>query len=220
MTVAVTGAPCPVRVDGRSVAFAEPVSLAAGDEVALGVPPSGLRTYVAVAGGIGVEPVLGSRSTDTLSGTGPAPVGVGDVLPVGAAVGSPASGDVGRSSGREGVLRVWRGPRADWFTDEALRALTSAAYTVHADSDRVGLRLDGPVLERAREGELPSEGIVLGAVQVPAEGKPLVFLRDHPTTGGYPVVAVVDPHDLDRCAQLRPGDEVRFRWVSPAARTE
>ena len=88
----------------------------------------------------------------------------------------------------------------------------AASYVVDADSDRVGLRLDGPSLERRRAGELPSEGIVLGAVQVPADGRPLVFLRDHPTTGGYPVVAVVDVADLGRCAQLRPGDEITFRW--------
>ena len=222
MTLAVTGAPCPVTAGTRPVPFAEPVTLAAGTELALGPPTSGLRTYVAAAGGIDVEPVLGSRSTDTLSGVGPEPVAAGDVLPVGEPTGEPTPLDVStsRSATTTGVrLRVWVGPRADWFTDEALRTLTSATYTVDPDSDRVGLRLDGPVLDRVREGELPSEGIVLGAVQVPAEGRPLVFLRDHPTTGGYPVVAVVDPDDLGRCGQLRPGDEVRFRWVAPPART-
>jgi biotin-dependent carboxylase-like uncharacterized protein len=221
MTVAVTGAPCPVTAGGRPVAFGEPVTLAAGAVLALGPPTSGLRTYVAVAGGIGVDPVLGSRATDTLSGVGPEPVAAGDVLPVGEPTGDPTPLDVStnRPSSTDVPLRVWLGPRADWFTEEALRTLTSATYTVDADSDRVGLRLDGPVLDRLREGELPSEGIVLGAVQVPAEGRPLVFLRDHPTTGGYPVVAVVDPDDLGRCAQLRPGDEVRFRWVAPPART-
>jgi biotin-dependent carboxylase-like uncharacterized protein len=221
MTLAVTGAPCPVTAGGRPLAFGEPVTLAAGVELALGPPTSGLRSYVAVAGGICVEPVLGSRSTDMLSGVGPEPVAAGDVLPVGEPTGEPTPLDVStsRSSTTDVPLRVWAGPRADWFTDEALRTLTGATYTVDADSDRVALRLDGPVLERVREGELPSEGIVLGAVQVPAEGRPLVFLRDHPTTGGYPVVAVVDPDDLGRCAQLRPGDEVRFRWVAPPART-
>jgi biotin-dependent carboxylase-like uncharacterized protein len=221
MTLAVTGAPCRVTAGGRPVAFGEPVTLAAGAELALGPPTSGLRSYVAVAGGIGVEPVLGSRSTDTLAGIGPERVGVGDVLPVGEPTGEPTPLDVSTSRPSTDVpLRVWAGPRADWFTDGALRTLTTATYTVDADSDRVGLRLDGPVLDRVREGELPSEGIVLGAVQVPAEGRPLVFLRDHPTTGGYPVVAVVDPEDLGRCAQLRPGDAVRFRWVAAPARTD
>ena len=95
--------------------------------------------------------------------------------------------------------------------DPAARAaLTSASYVVSPDSDRVGLRLTGPVLERRDDRELPSEGIVLGAVQVPPSGRPVVFLHDHPVTGGYPVVAVVHPDDLPRCEQLRPGDEVRF----------
>ncbi|NUS50992.1 MAG: biotin-dependent carboxyltransferase family protein [Nocardioidaceae bacterium] len=102
------------------------------------------------------------------------------------------------------------GPRDDWFTADALDTLTSSTYRVAGDSNRVGLRLDGPALERARDGELPSEGIVLGAVQVPPSGLPLVFLHDHPTTGGYPVVGVVAPRDLWQCAQLRPGEAVRF----------
>jgi allophanate hydrolase subunit 2 len=97
-----------------------------------------------------------------------------------------------------------------WFTDDALETLTRSTYTVSSDSNRVGLRLDGPRLRRRRTEELPSEGVVLGAVQVPASGQPLVFLHDHPTTGGYPVIGVVVPADLTACAQLRPGDEVRL----------
>ncbi len=113
------------------------------------------------------------------------------------------------------VLRVGPGPRADWFVD-GLAALVGrptggATYTVAGEADRIGVRLEGPRLTRAVTSELPSEGLVLGAVQVPADGRPLVFLRDHPTTGGYPVVAVVRPDDLDRVAQLRPGDAVSFR---------
>jgi len=216
VTVAVTGSPCSLTGGGRPVAFGEPVSLAGGDELVLGTPVSGLRCYVALAGGVEVEPVLGSRSTDTLSGVGPPRVQAGDVLPLGPPVGepSPAEGVTWSWPGAV-VLGLWPGPRADWFTDGALATLTTATYAVDADTDRVGLRLDGPALGRSREGELPSEGIVLGAVQVPADGRPLVFLRDHPTTGGYPVVAVVDPRDLSACAQLRPGDEVRFRPLSP-----
>jgi biotin-dependent carboxylase-like uncharacterized protein len=213
MTVAVTGAACSVTAGGRPAAFGEPVSLAGGDELVLGTPVSGLRCYVALAGGVAVEPVLGSRSTDTLSGVGPPRVQAGDVLPVGPAAGEPSPAE-GATRLRPGtvVLGLWPGPRADWFADEALATLTTTPYAVDADSDRVGLRLRGPAIERSRAGELPSEGIVLGAVQVPADGRPLVFLRDHPTTGGYPVVAVVDAADLGRCAQLRPGDQVSFRW--------
>jgi allophanate hydrolase subunit 2 len=156
--------------------------------------------------------VLGSRATDTLSGLGPAVLETGMRLPLGPAAGDPASAQAVPDAldGRV-ELRCSTGPRADWFTQEALSTLTRATYEVTPDSDRVGLRLSGPPLGRATAGELSSEGIVLGAVQVPADGRPLVFLNDHPTTGGYPVIAVVDAADLFKCAQLRPGDQVRFR---------
>ena len=109
-----------------------------------------------------------------------------------------------------GPLRVTPGPRADWFAADALARLCSSSYSVSPDSNRIALRLDGPPLERIRDDELPSEGLVVGAVQVPPDGRPVVFLADHPTTGGYPVVAVVRGADLWQCAQLRPGEPVRF----------
>lgn len=208
----VTGAECVVTVADRAVAFAEPVLARAGARVRVGPATRGVRSYVAVAGGLAVDPVLGSRSTDTLAHVGPAVLRAGDVLPLGEPAGPPAGVDVGpvRRYTRPAVLRIEAGPRDDWFRDTALTTLTGSTYAVSGDSNRVGLRLEGPALERSHEGELPSEGIVLGAVQVPASGQPLVFLNDHPTTGGYPVVAVVDPEDLWQCAQLRPGDAVRF----------
>ena len=208
----VTGAECVVTVADRAVAFAEPVLARAGARVRVGGATRGVRSYVAVAGGLAVDPVLGSRSTDTLAHVGPAVLRAGDVLPLGEPAGPPAGVDVGpvRRYTRPAVLRIETGPRDDWFRDTALTTLTGSTYAVSGDSNRVGLRLEGPALERSHEGELPSEGIVLGAVQVPASGQPLVFLNDHPTTGGYPVVAVVDPEDLWQCAQLRPGDAVRF----------
>ena len=213
VTVAVTGAECAVHVGRRAAHHGAAVSVPAGGVVSVGAATRGVRCYLAVAGGIAVDPVLGSRATDTLSGLGPAVVTPGSVLPVGPAVALP-SGAVAPAPvpGGAAVLRCGPGPRRDWFTEEALRTLTTSAYQVGPDSDRVGLRLGGPALPRAVTGELASEGLVLGAVQVPADGRPLVFLNDHPTTGGYPVLAVVDRSDLGRCAQLRPGNEVRFRW--------
>jgi allophanate hydrolase subunit 2 len=109
------------------------------------------------------------------------------------------------------VLRVLPGPRRDWLTPTAWTALTSEDWALSTDSDRVGLRLAGPRLSRARTDELPSEGLVPGAVQVPPDGVPVLFLTDHPVTGGYPVLAVVTTDDLPAVAQLRPGDGVRFR---------
>jgi biotin-dependent carboxylase-like uncharacterized protein len=211
--VAVTGAPAPVTVDGRDAPFAAPVTLRPGQVLGLGVPPVGLRSYLAVRGGIDVPPVLGSRSTDTLSGLGPAPLRAGDVLPVGTLAAAEPFVDVApvRAPSPEPVVRVLPGPRRDWLAPDAWSVLTRADWTVTAHSDRVGLRLAGPRLDRARADELPSEGLVPGAVQVPPDGAPVLFLADHPVTGGYPVLAVVATADLPAVAQLRPGDRLRFR---------
>jgi biotin-dependent carboxylase-like uncharacterized protein len=211
--LAVTGAPVPLTAAGRPAALNAPVTLPAGAELALGLPPTGLRSYVAVRGGVDVPPVLGSRSTDQLSGLGPAPLTPGDRLPVGGLAGDEPVVDVAPVAppASEPVLRVLPGPRRDWLTAASWRAFTSADWLVSADSDRVGLRLTGPRLERARSPELPSEGLVAGVVQVPPDGAPVLFLVDHPLTGGYPVLAVVVTADLPAAAQLRPGDPVRFR---------
>ncbi|BCJ26960.1 hypothetical protein Asera_10680 [Actinocatenispora sera] len=278
LLVAVTGAPAPVRVAGAEVPHGAAVRVPAGAELAVGTARTGLRSYLAVGGGVAVPPVLGSRATDTLSGLGPAPLRKGDAIPIGppravraaddeaiaaaptgaggtdaartgtghtgtgsidaartgtghtgaggidaartgtGRTGAGPDGDAGHGdAGRAGaggaaavVLRVHPGPRVDWFTPAAVRTLLSADYRVSPTSNRVGMRLAGPALARAVDAELPSEGVVLGAVQVPAGGEPLVFLADHPTTGGYPVIAVVDPDDVPRAAQARPGTPVRF----------
>ncbi|MFV6032978.1 biotin-dependent carboxyltransferase family protein [Streptomyces sp. NPDC056264] len=218
VTVAVGGAPCPVRVDGRPAAWGTAVRVPAGAVLDVGAATRGLRGYVAIGGGIEVEPVLGSRSTDLLSGLGPPPAAEETVLPLGPDTGAAAargSVDAPPWPGPPGelVLRVRLGPRDDWFTAAALRTLVTRAYRVSSAGNRIGLRLDGPALERARHGELASEGMVLGAVQVPPDGRPVVFLADHPTTGGYPVVGVVREADLGRVAQAVPGTLVRFTPV-------
>lgn len=212
VTVAVGGAPCPVSVDGRPVAWGAAVRVEAGALVEIGAATRGLRAYVGFGGGVAVEAVLGSRSTDLLSGLGPAPLAEGTVLPLGAEPAVRGSVDTPPWPGPpdELVLRVRLGPRHDWFTAGALRTLATRAYRVSSASNRIGLRTEGPPLERARAGELPSEGMVLGAVQVPPDGLPVVFLADHPTTGGYPVVAVVRESDLAAAAQAVPGTVVRF----------
>ncbi|MFF8995376.1 biotin-dependent carboxyltransferase family protein [Streptomyces sp. NPDC014983] len=215
VTAAVGGAPCPVSVGGRPVAWGAPVLVPAGEVLEVGAVVAGVRSYVAVRGGIAVEPVLGSRATDLLSGLGPAPLAEGVVLPLGRPAGPPARVDAAPQPGppAELVLRVAPGPRADWFTARGRYDLTARAYRVSPASNRIGLRTEGPALERAREGELPSEGMVLGAVQVPPDGRPVVFLADHPTTGGYPVIAVVRAADLPAAAQAAPGTPLRFAAV-------
>ncbi|NMO89877.1 biotin-dependent carboxyltransferase family protein [Actinomycetospora sp. TBRC 11914] len=221
--VALTGAPVPVTVGERPGDLHRAVVVPAGAEVRLGTPPSGLRTYVAVRGGLAVDPVLGSRATDTVAGLGPPVLGAGAELPVGVPPSSPVpSVDVAPEAGLAGevVLGVVPGPRDDWFTDAALATFLRTAWTVTEDANRVGFRLDGPELARTaeREGaELPSEGVIRGSVQVPPSGRPTVFLADHPVTGGYPVIGVVLDADTDRAGQARPGSTVRFRRVGLSA---
>ncbi|HYH25714.1 MAG TPA: biotin-dependent carboxyltransferase family protein [Blastococcus sp.] len=212
LVVVTTGARCPA-----AFAHNAPALLRAGAVLRLGMPAGGLRTYVAIRGGFAVAPVLGSRSTDVLSGLGPPVVQAGDVLPVGrpelgmpgidlAPVADPGAGELS--------VRVLPGPRRDWFADTAWATLTGQPYTVTSESNRIGLRLDGPALERRRTDELPSEGMVRGALQIPPSGRPVLFLADHPVTGGYPVVGYVADDDVDLCAQLRPGQTVRFRHTT------
>lgn len=211
-TVAVTGAWAPVTVDGRPASWSAPVSVPAGARVDVATARRGIRSYLAVSGGIAVPPVLGSRATDLLSGLGPAPLAVGERLPLGEVTGPPGPVDVAPTGTlpEELALRIVLGPRADWFTAEAPRILTTGRYVVSTASNRIGMRLDGPPLPRRITTELRSEGVVLGAVQVPAAGTPVIFLADHPTMGGYPVIGVVHPDDLPRTAQAAPGTPVRF----------
>jgi biotin-dependent carboxylase-like uncharacterized protein len=214
--LAVTGARSAVRVNGAPAHFGVAVGVPAGAVVEVGPAETGVRAYVAFAGGVSVAPVLGSRSTDTLSGLGPPPLRPGFVLPLGRsspdAVHPEGTGEGVAPAGEpdEVVVRLRFGPRHDWFSVTSRDALLESPYTLSVKSNRVGARLTGPSLSRAIAGELPSEGIVLGALQVPADGQPLVFLADHPTTGGYPVIGVVDAADLPRLAQARPGTTVRI----------
>ncbi|RSN23862.1 allophanate hydrolase [Amycolatopsis sp. WAC 01416] len=212
-TVAVTGAPCSITAGGRAFGPDSPIPVGPGDELVLGMASQGLRCYVAVRGGIDVPPVLGARATDTLGKLGPPALSAGMTLPVGEQVSTHPAVDLAPRAplAVEPVLRVTAGPRASWFTVDSLSTLVSSGYVATADVDRVGVRLEGPVLSRARGGELPPEAAVPGALQVPPSGQPILFLADHPVTGGYPVIAVVDEADLDQAAQVRPGQRVRFR---------
>jgi biotin-dependent carboxylase-like uncharacterized protein len=228
---AVTGAPGPLVLDDRPVDEHLAVRAHAGQTLRIGTAVAGVRRYLTVRGGIAVPPVLGSRSRDTLAGLGPAPLRAGDLLPVGEHPGSdlPLLDFVPVAEPGDGVIevRAHRGPRADWFTPEALEVFFTAGWRAAADSDRIGMRLDppgppatrhavrpgpaAPPLERSVTRELPSEPMVPGAVQVSPDGRPTVLLADHPVTGGYPVIAVVADASLDAFAQLRPGQQVSFR---------
>jgi biotin-dependent carboxylase-like uncharacterized protein len=207
LVIAITGAPC------AGVPLNAPTIVTAGQVLRFGPPRTGLRTYVAVRGGLAVPAVLGSRSTDLLSGLGPAPLTSGQTVPVGCDYGPMPGVDlapVADPPGGEVVVRVTPGPRRDWFTDAGWASFTSQSYVVSSNSNRVGVRLEGDPLERAREGELASEGMALGAIQIPPSGLPVIFLTDHPVTGGYPVIAYLTEAAVPTCAQLRPGQPLRF----------
>ncbi len=204
--IALAGADCGADVDGRAVNWGAPVPLREGQRLRLGFSLAGLRAYVAVAGGVAVDSVLGSRSRDTLSGLGPAPLRPGMLLPSGGNAIRPTVDAVPTSRPSGGALRMvaQAGPHDDWLQD----CLDGSQWAVSQDSNRVGVRLQGSAARRhaSRIGsELPSEPMVRGAVQLPPSGHPVVFLADHPVTGGYPVVAVLDDASCDRIAQARPG---------------
>ncbi|CAM3377890.1 5-oxoprolinase/urea amidolyase family protein [Tsukamurella hominis] len=216
--LAVTGAEAALVVESpdgrwRTVERGRPFALDDGDLLEIGPVTAGLRVVIAVRGGVDVPPVLGSRSTDTLAHLGPAAIAAGDVLPVGRAprtvVGEPESLPAVPDGSSPTVLDVLHGPDAEIFPAGAWEHLLEEHWEVTPHSDRVGVRLAGQPLARA-DGEVQSQALVPGAIQVPPSGEPVVFVVDHPTTGGYPVLAVVAEHHLDRLAQLPLGSPVRF----------
>lgn len=200
----------------RSIRHGVPFATVDGDELTLGHPTQGLRYVIGVRGGIAAPAALGSRASDTLAGLGPDPLAAGDVIGVGdtavAAVDPVAQPRELPAFGDLVELDITLGPRDDWFTASAIETLATQEWTVTPRSDRVGIRLHGDVpLERETVGELPSEGAVTGAIQVPPDGQPVLFLPDHPLTGGYPIIGAVTDRCLDLAAQLPPGVRIRFR---------
>jgi biotin-dependent carboxylase-like uncharacterized protein len=219
LVVAVTGATTPLTIRGADEHHAPlctPFLLRDGERLAFGVPRTGFRSYLTVRGGIAVAPVLGSRSTDTMSSLGPLPLRRGVVLPVGA-------DEIGEVWYRDEVpaepakadavaLPITLGPRDDLFSPAAIDQFLASTWTVTTAADRVGLRLSSTSgsLPMEAVGELPSEGMATGSIQVPPSGNPILFLNDHPVTGGYPVIGVVEADALRFAAQLAPGDRVVF----------
>jgi biotin-dependent carboxylase-like uncharacterized protein len=215
--IAVTGADTNPTVNGKLFGTNSIHRVRDGQVISLGTPRAGLRTYLAVRGGICVGPVLGSRSYDVLSAIGPSPLQAGDQLPVGEHTTDYPELDqapVAAITGNTVELLVVPGPRDDWFVDPD--ALVHADWVVSERSDRVGLRLVGrPLQYRYPDRQLPSEGAARGAIQVPPNGLPVILGPDHPVTGGYPVAGVMIDEDIDKLAQLRPGQQVRLHWARP-----
>ncbi|GAA4284545.1 urea amidolyase family protein [Brevibacterium daeguense] len=231
--LAVTGAEAPLTVSGsaprssasvpRSHPLAHPVLLRAGEELQVGAAGVGMRSYVAARGGFAAREVLGSAATDVLSGLGPEPVQSGDRLkvrvPKGVGAVELSAPNPLRIIGTEATLRCVPGPREEWFDPTERARFAAVTWSVTGQSNRIGLRLapsgDAEPLRRRGNGELASEGMISGSVQVPPNGNPVLFLADHPVTGGYPVIATVVAEDLDIVGQLPPGSTVRFLPVDP-----
>ena len=219
VAIAVTGADTDPAVNGVPFGTNSIHHAQDGEVISLGAPHSGLRSYLAVRGGIDVAPVLGSRSYDVMSAIGPLPLQPGDVLPIGEHTDDfPELDQAPVAAIADDVLelRVVPGPRDDWFLDPDVLVRTN--WQVTNRSDRVGMRLVGMPLEyRWPDRQLPSEGATRGAIQVPPNGFPVILGPDHPVTGGYPVIGVVVDDDIDMVAQVRPGQTVRLHWSRPRA---
>lgn len=215
--IAVTGADTDPAVNGKPFGTNSIQHVGDGDVISLGSPYSGMRSYLAVRGGINVSPILGSRSYDVMSAIGPRPLRAGDVLPVGSHTNGYPELDQAPVATIEGQLldlRVIPGPRVDWFVDPD--ALVHNVWAASDRSDRVGMRLSGtPMRYRWPDRQLPSEGATRGAIQVPPNGLPVILGPDHPVTGGYPVAGVIVEADIDKVAQIRPGQTVRLHWARP-----
>ena len=215
-TMAIAGGQFEVTCDDRPLASGTSFSVTRGQRVRFGRLVEGARAYLAVAGGIQTPPVLGSRATHLVShmgGFSGRALRAGDRVPiVSAAPTRPQRKSAGLTLPTKGraLLRVMAGPQDGWFQADALRAIASVSFRISPQSNRMGYRLQGPPLVRAREDELISEPVGIGAIQVPAAGEPILLMADRQTAGGYPKIGYVISADLPIAGQLAPGDFIEF----------
>lgn len=211
--IAITGTDADAMLDGRPVRPGWREAVRAGQTLTLAAPRERMRTVLAVAGGIDVPPALGSRSTDLKAGFGGfegRTLRDGDTLPWRPPAGAPTRRVGLRAPPWDARVRVLPGPEHDDFSAAAHEAFWSADWTLTPQSNRMGFRFAGPVLDRVTTGDLPSHGVLPGVIQVPPSGQPIVLLADAQTTGGYPKIGVVIAADLWKLAQLRLGAPLRF----------
>jgi len=209
--MSLTGAPAPVTVDGEPVT-SRAFWLPAGSTLSVGTPHAGMRSYLAIDGGFVAPPVLGSVSWDSLAQIGTPPLLSGQRVAVGpSSQGSPVAAPA-RVHAVTPVVDFRWGPRHNVFEQADLALFATQKWRVSTETNRVGVRLEGATLA-SRHGSLPSEGAVVGSIQVPPSGEPIVFLADHPVTGGYPIIGVVAEAQLWQLAQATPGMGLRFMPV-------
>jgi biotin-dependent carboxylase-like uncharacterized protein len=213
LTIAVTGGHGQVYVDGRPVGHSCRFQAFDGALLHVAPPTVGVYVYIALRGGIDAPVTFESRSTDSLSALGPPPLAVGQLhrllkgsLPLPNTDLAPTAMPPDQT-----VAGVLPGPRSDWFTETSIASMLTGQWTVTDRCNRIGMRLSGPTLVRQRDSELDSEGLTSGAIQVPPSGQPMIFLADHPVTGGYPVVGYLRTTEIGQIAQIRPGGTIRFR---------
>jgi biotin-dependent carboxylase-like uncharacterized protein len=220
--VALAGAPRSADVAGRAVAWDTSVTIAEGETLKLGLARGGSFSYVAIEGGIVGEPMFGSLAVNARAGLGspyPRPLQAGDELPVEAASGA-AEHRIDLPAAMDGPIRVVMGPQDDEFGD-GRKLFLDSDWKVSATSDRMGYRLEGPVIRHLHGHNIVSDGTVNGSIQVPGNGQPIVLMSDRGTSGGYPKIATVITADFGRFAQIPAGTAFRFKAVSMAeAQTE
>jgi biotin-dependent carboxylase-like uncharacterized protein len=215
--VALAGSDFGATLNSVPIPMHEAVELKPGEVVKTGPTKSGARCYLCVRGGIAVKPLLGSSSTHILSGLGGLegrPLRKGDILQVGTATGQSKMLDSKPPEFRR-ILRATLSPQSDRFPAATRRTFFTSVFTVTEESNRMGIRLAGPVLETPHKGHMTSEGVSLGAIQVPSSGQPIIIFVEQQTTGGYPKIANVVSADLPSVGQLRPRDEIQFELVTP-----
>lgn len=216
--MAYVGAPAPILVDGSPVAPCTSFMVEDGATIAIGAMGSGLRGYLAVAGGILSEPVLNSRATHTRSGIGGldgGPLKAGQCIPVAAVADADGCRELDPDliPPFDGPVRVVLGPQDDLFTPAGIATFLGREYRLSAKVDRMGCQLEGERIEHRGDFNIVSDGIVNGSIQVPGSGQPIILLADRQTTGGYAKIATVIGPDLRKVAQARPGKTLRFEAV-------
>jgi len=217
LRVAVAGGEFDVRLDGRRLPSACLVALAPGARLTLRAGASGAWCYVAVGGRLDVAPVLGSRATHARSGLGSKPLAAGDAPPIADAAAPPPEPLALIApwlAPDDAPIRLLLGPQADYFAHDEIERFLNARWRIGARSDRMAYRLEGPAIRHARGHDIVSDGVAMGAIQIPGDGAPLALMADRQPTGGYPKIATVIGADLGRLAQRRPGDGLSFRAVS------
>jgi antagonist of KipI len=219
--VALTGSDFGATLDGATVELWTSIKVQPGQTLCLGPTRSGARCYMCVQGGIAVTPFLGSASTHVLIGLGGfegRPLRKGDLLEIGPGTGPFRNRTIAPRAAQQfsfrNMLRFTAGPQANWFPASSLRAFCEGTYRVGEQSNRMGLRLEGPPAPQPSGRQMITEGVSLGAIQVPPSGVPIVLFVDQQTTGGYPKIGNVISADLHRLGQLRPRDEIRFEEVT------